>query len=39
MTNFIPRCLKEDQRQALFQVVEYHRSLVKDSTKKYLKLC
>ena len=39
MSDFISRCETEDQRQALFQCVEFHRNLVKDCTKKNLKLC
>ena len=39
MSDFIPHCESEDQRQALFQCVEFHRNLVSDCTKKSLKLC
>ena len=39
MTDFIGHCESEEQRQALFQCVEYHRELVPDTTKKNLKLC
>ena len=39
MTDFIDHCESEEQRQALFQCVEYHRALVPDSTKKSLKFC
>ena len=39
MSDFISRCESEEQRQALFQCVEFHRSLVTDCTKKSLKLC
>ena len=39
MSDFIKHCESEDQRQALFQCVEYHRELVPDCTKKSLKLC
>ena len=39
MSSFISHCNSEDQRQALFQCVEFHRNLVSDCTKKSLKLC
>ena len=39
MSDFIPHCESEDQYQALFQCVEFHRNLVSDCTKKSLKLC
>ena len=38
-TDFIKRVESEDQRQALFQVVEDFRSRVKDTTKASLMLC
>ena len=39
MSDFISHCETEDQRQALFQCVEYHRELVPNTTKKNLKFC
>ena len=39
MTDFIKHCESEDQRQALFQCVEFHRELVPDCTKQSLLLC
>ena len=39
MTDFIKHCESEDQRQALFQCVEYHRELVPNCNKENLKLC
>ena len=39
ITKFINMVETEDQRQALLQVVEYHRSLVKNENKANLKLC
>jgi hypothetical protein len=39
MSDFIAHCESEDQRQALFHCVEFHRNLVSDCTKKSLKLC
>ena len=39
MTDFIKRCESEDQRQAVFQCVEYHRELVPNCNKKNLQLC
>ena len=39
MSDFISNCDSEEQRQALFQCVEYHRRLVPDSTKSSLKKC
>ena len=39
MTDFINKAESEEQREALFQCVEYHRNLVKGTTKEYLKLC
>ena len=36
ITEFINKSANEEQRQALLQVVEYHRSLVPDLTKKNL---
>ena len=38
-TDFIKRVDSEDQRGALFQVVEDFRGRVKDTTKASLKLC
>ena len=39
MSDFIGHCESEDQRQALFQCVEYHRQLVPNVTKESLKKC
>ena len=39
ITEFINKTANEDQRQALLQVVEYHRSLVPDLSKKNLTKC
>ena len=39
ITEYINKSANEDQRQALLQVVEYHRSLVPDLTKKNLAKC
>ena len=39
MTQYIDTAQSEDQRQALLQVVEFHRSLIKDTNKSSLKLC
>ena len=39
MSDYISHCESEEQRQALFQCVEYHRALVPDTTKKSLKNC
>ena len=38
MSEFIDHCEDEEQRQALFQCVEFHRQLVPKSTKEYLSL-
>ena len=38
MTDFIGQCENEDQRQALFQCVEFHREMVPKCTKEYLSL-
>ena len=38
-TDFINRVESEEQREALFQVVEDYRSRVKDTSKSSLKLC
>ena len=38
-TDFINRVESEEQREALFQVVEDFRARVKDTTKASLKLC
>ena len=38
-TEFVNRVESEEQRQALFQVVEEFRGRVKDTTKSSLKLC
>lgn len=39
ITEYINKSEDEDQRQALLQVVEYHRNLVPDLTKKNLANC
>ena len=39
ITEFINKSANEEQRQALLQVVEYHRSLVPDLTKKNVLKC
>ena len=39
MIQYINTAQSEDQRQALLQVVEFHRSLIKDTNKSSLKLC
>ena len=39
ITAYINKAESEEQRQALLQVVEYHRELVKDSSKASLKFC
>ena len=39
ITEFINKTANEDQRQALLRVVEYHRSLVPDLSKKNLTKC
>ena len=39
MTQYINTAQSEDQRQALLQVVEFHRALIKDTNKSSLKLC
>ena len=39
ITDFIDCCNSEEQRHALTQVVEWHRKLVPDYTKKNLKKC
>ena len=39
VSEFISRCSNEDERQDLFQCVEYHRKLVTDCSKKNLALC
>ena len=39
ISDFIHMCHTDEQRQALTQVVEWHRQLVPDFTKKNLKNC
>ena len=39
MSGYINKAESEEQRQALLQVVEFHRSLVTDTKKSSLKLC
>ena len=39
ITAYINKAESEEQRQALLQVVEFHRELVKDTNKASLKLC
>ena len=39
ITEFINKTANEDQRQALLQVAEYHRSLVPDLSTKNLTKC
>ena len=39
ITNFINKTESEEQRQAMLQVVEHHRTLVADTKKSTLKLC
>ena len=39
ISGFINSVESEGQREALLQVVEYHRNLVKDTNKSSLKLC
>ena len=39
ISSFINKAQSEEQREALLQVVEFHRSLVSDTTKSSLKKC
>ena len=39
ITSYMNKVESEEQRQALLQVVEYHRELVKNTNKSSLKLC
>ena len=39
ITSYMNKVESEEQRQALLQVVEYHRELVKNNNKSSLKLC